>query len=230
MQVALMGCSKTSITESGKFVKFIWVLKNYKCMGFLNKLFGGGNSNDGSKNLTKTAELLDEELFWTIVQESLDATNNQDKQEKFLIKRLQKLSPIEIIGFRLRTDKLLYDTYSSEMWCAAYIMNGGCSDDGFEYFRNWVISRGKTVYLEAKNNPDTLIAQVSHEIESYQFENFWYVALEAFEKKTGEQLYDYIDNENLKEGQFPQFEFTWEEEKPESMKLVCPRLFAKMWK
>ena len=201
-------------------------------MGFLNKLFGASNSNDGSGDIKKTAEMLEEDLYWKIVQESLEETNDQDEQEAFLISRLQLLQPADIIGFRLRTDKLLYDTYNSEMWCAAYIMNGGCSDDGFEYFRNWVISRGKAVYYEAKNNPDTLIEQVSDELESYEFESFWYVALEAFEKKTGKELYDFIDEDNfkLKEGEYPQIDFNWQEENPESMRVICPRLFERLWK
>ena len=57
------------------------------------------------------------------------------------------------------------------MWCAAYIMNGGCSDDSFEYFRLWVISRGKDVYQKAKANPDTLISQVAKEQDFYDFRN-----------------------------------------------------------
>jgi len=27
---------------------------------------------------------------------------------------------------------------------AAYIINGGCSDDGFEYFRRWLVLQGAT--------------------------------------------------------------------------------------
>ena len=201
-------------------------------MGFLNKLFGGNNSNDGASDLKKAAEMLDEDLYWKFVQESLEETNDQDEQEAFLISRLQLLQPADIIGFRLRTDKLLYDTYNSEMWCAAYIMNGGCLDDGFEYFRNWVISRGKAVYYEAKNNPDTLIEQVSDELDSYEFESFWYVALEAFEKKTGKELYDFIDDDNFKfkEGEYPPIDFNWQEENPDSMRVICPRLFEKVWR
>ncbi|TXJ29063.1 MAG: DUF4240 domain-containing protein [Chitinophagaceae bacterium] len=84
--------------------------------------------------------------------EGLKHTGDQDSQEQFLIKRLQKLTPAEIVGFRLRTDRLLYDTYNAETWCAGYIRNGGCSDDGFEYFRNWIISRGKEVYYKARDN------------------------------------------------------------------------------
>lgn len=196
-------------------------------MGFLHKLFGGGNAN----NLAKTSVMLDENLYWQIVKESLENTEDQEEQEAYLINRLQKLDPKDIIGFRLRTDKLLYDTYNSEMWCAGYIINGGCSDDGFEYFRNWVISRGKDVYYKAKQNPDTLIEQVNDELEQYDFESFWYVALEAFDQKTGKDLYDFIDNDDpsFKEGNYPNIELTWQEEKPESMKAICPQLFEQMW-
>lgn len=205
-------------------------------MGLFDKLIGKKQRENVSvyfdtTQLTKTAEMLDEDLYWSIIAKSLKQTNNQDAQEQFLIKEIGNLTPIQMIGFRLRTDKLLYDTYNSEMWCAGYIMNGGCSDDGFEYFRNWVISRGKETYYKAKENPDNLIAEVNSELEMYDFESFWYVALEAFKQKTGKDLYDYIDDENFKtkEGQYPQFEFTWQEENPESMKKICPKLFDKLW-
>jgi hypothetical protein len=209
-------------------------------MGLFDKLFGAKESPDQQKNkpanldttqLVKTSEMLDEELYWAIVDKSLKKTTNQDDQEHFLIQEIGNLTPTQMIGFRLRTDKFLYDTYNSEMWCAGYVINGGCSDDGFEYFRNWVISRGKKTYYSAKENPDNLISEVNRDLEMYDFESFWYVALEAFKNKTGKDLYDYIDNENFKtkEGHYPQFEFTWQEEKPDSMKKICPRLFEKLW-
>ncbi|MET3129270.1 hypothetical protein ABID42_004392 [Arcicella rosea] len=100
--------------------------------------------------LAKTAEMLDEDLYWKIIDKSLKNTSNQDDQEQYLINEIGTLTPKQMIGFRLRTDKLLYDTYNSEMWCAGCIMNNGSSDDGFEYFRNWVISRGKKAYYNAK--------------------------------------------------------------------------------
>ncbi len=205
-------------------------------MGIFDKLF---RKNDLSKkeepttfnqDIEKTSEMLDEQQFWEIVDASLKNTNNEMEQMSFLIKEIEKLHPKAIIGFRLRTDKLLYDTYTSEMWCAGYIMNGGCSDDGFEYFRNWIISRGKEVYYSAKQNPDNLIAEYVEGKEYYDLEDFWYAALTAFTNKTGKELYDYIaDDFNTNEGNYPQFEFTWQEEKPETMKAICPRLFEKMW-
>lgn len=205
-------------------------------MGLFDKLFGKKQAENSPVNsdtiqLAKTTEMLDEDLYWSIIANSLNRTKNQDDQEQFLIKEIGNLTPTQMIGFRLRTDKLLYDTYNSEMWCAGYIMNRGCSDDGFEYFRNWVISRGKETYYKAKENPDNLIDEVDSQLEMYDFEGFWYVSLAAFEQKTGKNLYDYIDDENFKtkEGQYPQLEFTWQEENPESMKKICPRLFTKLW-
>ena len=182
--------------------------------------------------LEPTAEMMDEEQFWAIVQTAVDEAGNDEDEYLEVVKReLSKLSLKEMIGFRLRTDKLLYDSYTSEMWCAGYLMNGGCSDDGFEYFRLWVISRGRKVYEAAMANPDNLIDYIGDddEMDFFEFELFWYVALEAFEEAVDAELYDYIDDENFKtcEGNYPNFEFNWEEDEPESMQKLCPRLFEK---
>lgn len=182
--------------------------------------------------LKPTAEMMDEEQFWAIVQTAVDEAGDDEEAYLDVVKReLSKLSLKEMIGFRLRTDKLLYDSYTSEMWCAGYLMNGGCSDDGFEYFRLWVISRGRKVYEAAMANPDNLIDYIDDdaEMDFFEFELFWYVALEAFEEAVDAELYDYIDDENFKtrEGNYPNFEFNWEEDEPESMQKLCPRLFEK---
>jgi len=40
--------------------------------------------------------------------------------------------------------RYLNKAYTWDLWGAAYLINGGCSDDGFEYFRRWLVSRGAT--------------------------------------------------------------------------------------
>lgn len=184
--------------------------------------------------LKPTAEMMDEEQFWAIVQTAVDEAGDDEDEYLEVVKReLSKLSLKEMVGFRLRTDKLLYDSYTSEMWCAGYLMNGGCSDDGFEYFRLWVISRGRKAYEAAMANPDNLIDYIGDddEMDFFEFESFWYVALEAFEEAVDAELYDYVDDDNFKtcEGNYPNFEFNWEEDDSESMQKLCPRLFEKFW-
>lgn len=99
--------------------------------------------NLDSISLSKSCEMLNEEVYWAIIDSSLHETTNQEDQELYLVSAIEKLTPKEMIGFRLRTDKILFDSYNPELWCAAYIVNDGCSDGGFEYFRCWLISRGK---------------------------------------------------------------------------------------
>lgn len=199
-------------------------------------------------NLSPTSKMLDEDKYWEIVAVSLEIaekastslghtdlknTKKEIFQEVFLVEMIAELSPKEMIGFRLRTDKFLYDTYTPEMWCAGHIMNNKwCSDDGFQYFRNWVISRGKEVYYRAKENPDSLVHHLIEDREYYDFESFWFVALDAFKNKTGKDLYDYIDIENFKTREFnyPAIELTWKSSEPETIRAVCPNLFDKLYK
>jgi len=204
-------------------------------MGIFDRLFGkkdqhkSANENaDKPLEIKATKEMLDESKFWDIVNTSVIKTENQDDQEFYIIKQIEKLEPSEMIGFRLRTDKLLHDSYNSELWCAGYIMNCGCSDDGFEYFRNWIISRGQRAYENALSNPDSLIDEFQEGMEYFEFESFWYLALQAFNNKTGKDLYDFISDEfNYGEGKYENFKLTWQEDNQDSMKAICPRLFAK---
>lgn len=114
-------------------------------MGIFSRLFGSTDAVKQFKPVPDpTSEMLDEDVFWDLVQTSIEQSDgDQERQIAVLTNDLEKLEPLEIVGFRLRTDRLLYDTYNSKFWCAGYIMNGGCSDDMFEYFRLWLFRRAK---------------------------------------------------------------------------------------
>lgn len=185
-----------------------------------------------SIGFSKSSEMLDEETYWGLIDNSLKNTTNQEDQEIFLIEEIEKLTPQEMIGFRLRTDKLLFDSYNPELWCAAYIVSGGCTDGGFEYFRCWLISQGKEVFYKVKSNPDALINQVIENKESYEFEGFWYVAMNAFKNTTGQDLYAYIDYDTFvtNDENYPLLNFNWNPDEPETMGKICPVLFEKLWK
>ena len=199
-------------------------------MGLFAKLFGTNKPDRMPFEMEPTAEMMDEDRYWKMIQDSSDeAGGDLECRENVLIRDLEKLSPVEIVGFRLRTDKLLYDTYTSDMWCAAYLIQGGCSDDMFEYFRLWVIGRGREIYEASRNNPDSLFQVADASMgEEYDFEPLWYVALKAFNKKTGRELYDYIHQDfKFGEGSYPQISFGWQENDPASMERICPNLFRK---
>ena len=53
------------------------------------------------------------------------------------------------------------DAQTWDLWGAAYLVNGGCSDDGFVYFRAWLISQGRAIYTAAVENPDSMAGVTS---------------------------------------------------------------------
>lgn len=179
-----------------------------------------------------SSEMLDEEKYWAIIEKSIKETTNQEDQEIFLVSEIEHLSPKEMIGFRLRTDKLLFDSYTSNLWCANYVISNGASEDGFDYFRCWLISRGKEAYYKAQETPDYLVNLVGNEPEVHDFEGFWYVGMNAFKNMTHKDAEAYIDYENFKtnDENYPILEFNWNVDEPKTMEVICPVLFKKFWK
>ena len=65
-------------------------------------------------------------------------------------------------------------------------MNGGASDDGFEYFQRWLISRGRQIYEAALADPESLAGSTaSGEMGDYEFESFATTAGDVWAEKTG---------------------------------------------
>jgi len=183
------------------------------------------------EKIAVTTKMIDEDQFWAIIETAKKSSDDLEDFAQMITANLAQLSTAEIIGFHLREQKLRFDSYTSDLWCAAYIMNGGCSDDCFEYFRCWIIAQGKAVFYSSLKNPDSLVNLYSSETEEYDFEDLMYVASEAFEQKTGKDIEDFIDYNQFKtnEAHHPDFTFTWEEDNEESMKKICPQLMEKAW-
>lgn len=123
--------------------------------------------------------------FWKYLDE-LPA----EEAEEALRARLEGAEVPALIEFQAHFDQLQADAYRWMLWGAAYIINGGCSDDGFIDFRYGLISRGKAVYEAALVNPDSLFDVVYDQSDEDDIENelFGYVAAEVYESKTGNEL------------------------------------------
>lgn len=118
--------------------------------------------------------------FWDHIR----ATRRRDPEAHGdrLVKRLAKLSPEEIIDFDHWWKVSHRKAYRRALWDAAYVINGGCSDDGFHYFRDWLILQGRDVFEAAITDPDTLAAVVKPD-EEYEYEG--HPALDAWFGATG---------------------------------------------
>jgi hypothetical protein len=101
--------------------------------------------------------------------------------------------PAEIVASQQVLWDLLAHSYQHPLWAAAYLINGGCSDDGFDYFRGWLLTQGEETYHSVLTSPDSLAslpvvvtaAESGTEIEC---EDALSIAWNAHIKATGMQL------------------------------------------
>jgi hypothetical protein len=137
---------------------------------------------------------MDEQEFWRIIESSRDeADGDPEEQMDALARILSKLPEKAIVEFDRMFGEYWVAAYTWPLWGAAYLVGGGCSDDGFMDFRGWLISRGRAAYERALANPDSL-ADVLTEGEDGQIEGFHYVASRAWEQATGKDSSDFPDS------------------------------------
>ncbi|MBT3314772.1 MAG: DUF4240 domain-containing protein [Anaerolineae bacterium] len=126
--------------------------------------------------------------FWKLIDETLKASNGDlYKQSALLIQELASQSQDYILGFKAIYDHLMDNAYDASLWDAADIIGCGCSEDGFEDFRDWLISQGKEVYEKALADPESLVDRVEIHQQA-QSGLLGGVPWEAYEQKTGQEM------------------------------------------
>jgi Protein of unknown function (DUF4240) len=122
---------------------------------------------------------VDELKFWAIVQKAHDQSSGDmnDKCER-VTAALSTLSKDEAISFSHLFDSMMDRAYSWPLWAAAYIANGGCSDDTFSDFRSSLISRGRSAYENALADPESL-AEDEFDEEIWFYEGYQYAVTEG---------------------------------------------------
>ena len=123
--------------------------------------------------------------FWAIIDRSSVFEADPDRQLEALSEALRALSAEEILAFQAQFDRQLTRAYNWDVWAVAYIAHGGASDDGFEYFRRWLVSKGRGVFERIVAHPDDLGLLLAPGHGVAEFEEFFYVAGEVWAQKSG---------------------------------------------
>ena len=132
-------------------------------------------------------------MLWTIrsfgcLLSEAEATSECDEQAEHLTRLLSALSSEEIYAFDRHFAKRRIEAYRWDLWGAAYLISGGCSDDGFEYFRCWLIGRGQAAFEAALNNPESVGDLVEDDEDALECGALLYAADEAYERVTGTEM------------------------------------------
>lgn len=141
---------------------------------------------------------MDDPTFWQMIDESRalcdgdDAVARAESQAEHLVALLKKRSDYEIEGFERRFTELMNASFTWELWGAGVIINGGCDEDGFEFFRAWIIGQGRQVYEQALADPQSLLALVKAEPDPkdvlFEAEPLIFAAGEAYIARTSEDI------------------------------------------
>lgn len=172
--------------------------------------------------------------FWSLVDGARAASGGDcTRQVDLLVEALRDHSPQEILDVRNMVDELLEAAIRYDLWGAAYLINGGCSEDGFVYFLGWLITQGRDVYMAALEDPDWLVSHPTVASRDVLHDSLWCeemlsVADRAYEAVTGHKPAAEPDTEDTAVANSTgpigeDFDF----DDPEEMRRRYPRLWAR---
>jgi hypothetical protein len=135
-----------------------------------------------------TTAPMNADRFWSIIAATGGPRADADVQETLLRAQLEALTVDELVAFEVAYRHSLNAAYTWELWGAAYVVNGGCSDDGFEYFRRWLVARGREAYETGVRDPDALARMelAPGPDGAWEHEGIYYIAREVFQAKGGQ--------------------------------------------
>jgi len=133
-------------------------------------------------------QLMNEADFWKLIDKSRSAANNNYQTQIGSLKTiLLTLNADEIQKFDNTFTALLASSYDWKLWGASYVINGGCSDDCFDYFRQYLIGHGKDKFYQTLKDPESCVTWIKSEEED-NWEGLQYSAMDAYKQKTGRDI------------------------------------------
>ncbi|MFD9007274.1 DUF4240 domain-containing protein [Streptomyces sp. NPDC059582] len=135
------------------------------------------------------------ETFWDNIEAAqAEAAAAGELFDEVLVEQLASTPRQEILEYAERFDALHDALYRWDVWAAAYLIGGGCSDDSFIDFRAGVIALGRQWYDRVNAAPDSLAAHpavvrsanVRDRCEALFYEDVNYAPSRAFQRITGD--------------------------------------------
>lgn len=121
--------------------------------------------------------------FWKIIEAARADTESGEADMDAIKSTLEGMKAEEVLGFDRELQRRRAESYRWDLWAVAYIVNGGCSDDGFDYFRGWLISKGRAYFEAALAHP--VRAADDAEPDANECEDLLYIPASVYKGKTG---------------------------------------------
>ncbi|MFZ6747001.1 DUF4240 domain-containing protein [Undibacterium sp. JH2W] len=174
---------------------------------------------------------MNETDFWHIVAVTNRTARYQRYRAEDLEYHLSKLAPQLIVEFNIYFDKLVNQAETGDVYGAGCLLNQDyMSDDGFLYFRYWLISMGQTAYEQALLNPDSMaMLEIVHDRDGspdVYDESYCYAIYDAYEKVTGKQIFDEPSAWEVDKNSVKPEDFNWQDYTYLTLEQKFPLLWA----
>jgi len=132
------------------------------------------------------------DAFWAIVDATV--SDSRKTQMKRLRTALKARPDEEVAAFACWLDRVLDEIDSPALMRAAEIVFDGTSDDGYEYFRLWIVAMGRTACERIAADPARVLERLGEDPDAADYEEFANPAFEVLEARLGDEpAWDLID-------------------------------------
>jgi len=169
--------------------------------------------------------MMTDSQFWQLVTAANLASDSETLAAQ-LTKQLELLTDQELAAFDKHFTLKMRDSYTWDLWGAAFVIAGCNSEFAFSEFRCWLISRGETTFDQALSQPDSLssldIALDKEGFANPYLDEYDLIAGQLFEARNEHELPFFPSGHSQPRGK--RFK-----DKAKGLKLNYPLLFARYW-
>ena len=128
---------------------------------------------------------IDENCFWDLIEAAKRGSESDAEQMYLLLTALETFKASEIKNFRLILETQMDSLLHWDVWALAFFAMGGCSDDAFDYFRQWLILQGRDLAATARHDVQKLERLPARNL---QVEALLSIPEVAYESRSGKPL------------------------------------------
>jgi hypothetical protein len=165
--------------------------------------------------------------FWAVIaRATADRPATPGEVAKRAVAELGARDPEEIVAWGRHFDKVMVASGTEDLWAAANVIHGGCSEEGFDAFRGWLIAHGREAVARTVRSPDSLadvpVVRAAAETGAvFEAPEVLTIAAEAYRQVTGEEL-----PEEDRPKTRPDVADLWDFDDEEEMQRRLPKLYV----
>lgn len=133
-------------------------------------------------------EAMTEEQFWELIAASRQKSHDCESQAQALQDLLFERSAQDILAFDRIFHEKLVESYRWDLWGVVCLIQGGCSQQGFQNFCAWLIGQGHDTYHHILADPQNILSLVEEDEELLGCEALLHATVYVYDDVVGDEM------------------------------------------